>query len=148
MIEGGGQAYRLGGGPGVIVDLDQAALFCDRAEQHVGASPAIALAAAQRALASLPAGTALADEPYAEWADPARDEVRLLLCRARLAAAEAALATGDARSAMADAGQAMSADPLDEQAHRLHGGRGGGRRARQGADGVRGAQRQAGGNFC
>jgi DNA-binding SARP family transcriptional activator/tetratricopeptide (TPR) repeat protein len=120
VIEGGSQVYRLGGAPGVVVDLDQATSFCDRAEQNIAASPAVALAAAERALASIAAGTALADEPYAVWADPAREEVRVLLRRARLAAAEAAVGTGDAQRAMELAGQAMTADPLDEQAHRAY----------------------------
>jgi DNA-binding SARP family transcriptional activator/tetratricopeptide (TPR) repeat protein len=120
IIEGGSQVYRLGGVPGVVVDLDQAASFCDRAELNVATAPAVALAAAERALASMTAGTALADEPYAAWADPAREEVRVLLRRARLAAAAAALGTGDARRAMEHARQAMAADALDEHAHRAY----------------------------
>jgi hypothetical protein len=35
-----------------------------------------------------------ADEPYADWADPAREQMRELLRRVRLVAAEAALTTG------------------------------------------------------
>ena len=120
VIEGGSQVYRLGGAPCVVVDLDQVASFCDRAEHNIATAPAVALAAAERALAFMPAGTALADEPYAAWADPARDEVRELLRRARLAAAEAALGTGDARRAMEHARQAIAADSLDEHAHRAY----------------------------
>jgi DNA-binding SARP family transcriptional activator len=54
------------------------------------------------------------------WADPAREQVRELLHRARLAAAEAALATGDPRLAADYAAAAMTADPLDEAAHRWY----------------------------
>ncbi|HTS98567.1 MAG TPA: AAA family ATPase [Streptosporangiaceae bacterium] len=120
VVLGGRRAYRLGAGPGVSVDLDQAASFCERSEHTLDTAPALALAAAERALGLLSAGTALADEPYAAWADPARDEVRALLRRARLAAAAAALATGAGLAAMGYAEQAMTADPLDEQAHRWY----------------------------
>ena len=120
VILGGRPGYRLAGGPAVSVDLDAAAGYCDQAERKVDATAAVALAAAQRALRLLAAGTALADEPYATWADPARDEARSLLRRARLVAAEAALATGDAPSAARFAEAAMAADPLDEAAHRWY----------------------------
>ena len=96
-ILGGRDGYRLADGPAVSVDLDIAAGYCEQAERKVAATAAVALAAAQRALQLLAAGTALAEEPYATWADPARDEVRGLLRRARLVAAEAALATGETR---------------------------------------------------
>ena len=120
IIDGGGHIYRLGGGSGIVVDLDQAARLCDRADHQLGAGPALALAAAERVLEVLGAQTALADHPYATWADPAREEVRILLRRARLAAAAAALATGAAQAAMDHAGQAVAADPLDEPAHRQY----------------------------
>ena len=68
----------------------------------------------------LSAGTAIGDEPYANWADPARERVRELLRRVRLVAAEAALATGDPRLAAGYAEAAMAADPLDEAAHRWY----------------------------
>ena len=117
-ILGGKQAYQLAGGPLVSVDIDEAAQLCDRAERQVSAAPAVALAATDRALSLLSAGGALTDEPYASWADPARDEVRVLLRRARVTAARAALRTGATRSAMDYAELAMTADPLDEEAHR------------------------------
>src|SRR5215472_9553564 len=117
-IIGGRRSYQLADGPLVSVDIDEAAHLCDRAGRQVAAAPAVALTAAERALALLSPGAALTDEPYASWADPARDEVRVLLRRARLTAAEAALGTGDARSAMGYAELAMTSDPLDEQAHR------------------------------
>ena len=118
-ILGGRQAYQLADGPLVSVDIDEAAQLCDRAGRNAAGAPAVALAAAERALGLLSAGAALTDEPYASWADPARDEVRVLLRRARLTAAQAALETGDARPAMGYAELAMTADPLDEEAHRL-----------------------------
>src|SRR6185312_4535869 len=79
---------------------------------------AVALAAAERATELLASEVALADEPYAEWARPARDELRELQRRARLVAAQAALSTGDGRAAARHAQAAMAADPLDEAAHR------------------------------
>ena len=120
VIQGGRQGYRLGVGPGVGVDLDAAARYCDRAERTVRTAAAVAMAAAERALGLLSAGTALADEPYAAWADPAREELNRLLRRGRLIAAEAALATGDAPAAVRYAEAAMAADPLDEAAHRWY----------------------------
>ena len=102
------------------MDLDAAARFCDQAEGKLATAAAVALAAAERAHELLSAGTAVGDEPYADWADPAREQVRELLRRVRLAAAEAALATGDPRLAAGYAEAAMAADPLDEAAHRWY----------------------------
>jgi DNA-binding SARP family transcriptional activator/tetratricopeptide (TPR) repeat protein len=117
LIQGGRAGYRLAA-PDVVVDLDEAARFCAQAEGKLEHAAAVALAAAERALMLLSAGTALGEEPYAEWADPAREQVRGLLRRARLAAAEAALATGEPRRAAGYAEAAVAADPLDEAAHR------------------------------
>jgi DNA-binding SARP family transcriptional activator len=118
FIQGGRAGYRLADGPGIAVDLDTAARFCDQAEGKLATAAAVALAAAERAHELLSAGTAIGDEPDADWADPAREQVRELLRRVRLAAAEAALATGDPRLAAGYASAAMAADPLDETAHR------------------------------
>ena len=120
VILGGRPGYRLAGSAEVSVDLDTAARYCEHAERKLGASPAIALAAAEQAIGLLSAGTALADEPYSSWVDPARDELRELLRRARLAAAEAALAISDGRAAVRYAEAATVADPFDEAAHRWY----------------------------
>ena len=120
LIQGGRAGYRLTAGPGIVVDLDTAARFCEQAEGKLATAAAVALAAAERAHELLAAGTAIGDEPYADWADPAREQVRELLRRVRLAAAEAALATGDPRLAAGYAEAAMAADPLDEAAHRWY----------------------------
>ena len=118
LIQGGRTGYRLTAGPGIVVDLDTAARLCEQAEGKLATAAAVSLAAAERAHELLAAGTAIGDEPYADWADPAREQVRELLRRVRLAAAEAALATGDPRLAAGYAEAAMAADPLDETAHR------------------------------
>ena len=120
LIQGGRAGYRLAAGPDVVVDLDAAAGFCEQAEGKLGTAAAVALAAAERAHELLSAGTAIGDEPYADWADPAREQVRELLRRVRLAAAEASLATGDPRRAAGFAEAAVAADPLDEAAHRWY----------------------------
>jgi DNA-binding SARP family transcriptional activator len=120
VIEGGKAGYRLGGEQAVTVDLDVASRLCDQAERKLTDAPAVALAAATRAADLLAAGVAIADEPYADWADAARDRLRTLLRRARLTAAQAALDTGDARLSARYAESAMAADGLDEQAHRLY----------------------------
>ena len=120
LIQGGRAGYRLAACPGIVVDLDAAARLCDQAEGKLLTAAAVALAAAERAHEPLSAGTAIGDEPYADWADPARERVRGLLRRVRLAAAEAALATGDPRLAAGYAEAAMAADPFDEAAHRWY----------------------------
>ena len=102
------------------MDLDTAAGFCEQAEGKLGTAAAVALAAAERAHELLSAGTAISDEPYADWADRAREQLRELLRRVRLAAAEASLATGDPRRAASFAEAAVAADPLDEAAHRWY----------------------------
>jgi DNA-binding SARP family transcriptional activator/tetratricopeptide (TPR) repeat protein len=119
VIEGGRAGYRLGGELAVAVDLDLAARLCDQAERKLSTAPAVALAAAGRAVDLLSAGAAVADEPYAAWADAARDELRAQLRRARLTAAQAALSTSEAGLAARYADAAMTADGLDEAAHRL-----------------------------
>ena len=120
VIQGGRAGYRLGDESAVSVDLDMAARLCDQAERKLPAQPAAARAAAERACDLLSAGIAIADEPYASWAEPARDESRSLLRRARLAAADAALETGDPAIAVRYAEAAMIADGLDEAAHRVY----------------------------
>lgn len=118
VIRGGRPGYRLADGSDVSVDLDVAARYCDQAEHRLSGAAAVALAGAERAIELLAGEVALADEPYAAWAQPARDELRELLRRARLVAAEAALSTGDGRGAARHAQAAVAADPLDEAAHR------------------------------
>ena len=120
LIQGGRAGYWLAAGPDVVVDLDAAAGFCEQAEGKLGTAAAVALAAAERAHELLSAGTAISDEPYADWADRAREQLRELLRRVRLAAAEASLATGDPRRAASFAEAAVAADPLDEAAHRWY----------------------------
>src|ERR1022692_2842590 len=120
VICGGHQGYQLGGAPGIVVDLDEAARLTSRAERELGTTPALARTAAERAVGLLSPGTALAEEPYAAWAEPAREELRGLLRRARHALARALLETGDAHSAARAAGDAIADDPFDEGAHRLY----------------------------
>ena len=120
IIVGGRHGYRLAGEPEVGVDLDAAARCCEEAKRKLPAAPAIALAAAEQAIGLLSADIALAEEPYATWADPAREQLRQLLRRARLTAAEAALAIGEASSAARYAEAALAADPLDEAACRWY----------------------------
>lgn len=119
VIRGGRSGYQLGGAPGVVVDLDSAARLTGRAEQELAMTPALARVAAERAVGLLSPGTALAEEPYAAWAEPARGELSGLLRRARHVAARALLATGDAHVAARVAGDAMAEDQFDEAAHRL-----------------------------
>ncbi len=120
IIVGGRHGYRLAGEPEVDVDLDAAARCCERAKRKLPAAPAIALAAAEQAIGLLSADIALAEEPYATWADPTREQLRQLLRLARLTAAEAGLVIGEASSAVRYAEAALAADPLDETACRWY----------------------------
>src|SRR5689334_8432002 len=85
VIVGDRDGYQLGGPDAVAVDLDVAAAHLAEARRRAaGGEPALVVAAAQSALAELAAGDggdsgsvgggALADEPYADWAEPARTE--------------------------------------------------------------------------
>jgi DNA-binding SARP family transcriptional activator len=49
-IRGGRSGYRLGETPDVGVDLDAAARLCEQAERGIARAPAVALAAAERAI--------------------------------------------------------------------------------------------------
>ncbi|HEY7324494.1 MAG TPA: AAA family ATPase [Streptosporangiaceae bacterium] len=120
IIRGGRSGYRLGDAGDVSVDLDVAARLCDQAERSLARTPAVALAAADRAIVMLADGPGLADEPYLAWADAVRDEARQLQRRGRLAAAEAALATAEPARAARYAEAAMTADSLDEAAYRWY----------------------------
>ncbi len=128
-ILGGRDGYRLGDPPAILVDLDEAAAHLAEAERRLADGElAFASLAAGRALQLLGDGSALADEAYAEWAEPARIELADLARRARHAAAEAANRSGDHAEAVTIAGKAVEADPFDEVACRLlmraHAGRG------------------------
>ena len=70
MIRGGRQGYQLAGSPAIMIDLDEAARLTGHAERKLGMAPAVAAAAAERAVEILSPGTALAEEPYAAWAEP------------------------------------------------------------------------------
>jgi DNA-binding SARP family transcriptional activator len=119
VIRGGRQGYQLAGSQAIVIDLDEAARLISHAERELGMAPAVAGAAAERAVEILSPGTALSEEPDAAWAEPARGELRGLLRRARHALAEAAQATGDADLAARVAADAIADDPFDEGAHRL-----------------------------
>ena len=117
-IAGDRQGWRFVAGARVEVDLDEAERLAGEAEARLGGEPALALAAAERALALGGRGPFLADEPDADWAMEARREAGRLTARARRLAWEAALAVGDPARALAHARAAAAADPLDEPAWR------------------------------
>jgi DNA-binding SARP family transcriptional activator len=112
------QGWRFVAGARVEIDLEEAERLAGEAEARLAGQPALALAAAERALALLGRGPFLADEPDADWAMPARREADRLGARARRLAWEAALAVGDPAHALAHARAATDADPLDESAWR------------------------------
>ena len=115
-IAGGRDGYRLGE---VAVDLDEATALVRQAQRGLAAGqPGFAVVAATRALDLLGDGTALVEEAYTDWAEPARAEAAALTRQARYAGAEAALATGDAASTVDFAAPALRSDGSDEIAAR------------------------------
>jgi DNA-binding SARP family transcriptional activator len=117
-IAGDRRGWRFVAGQRVVVDLDEAERLTAEAEARLEDEPALALAAAGQALDLLGRGPVMADEPDADWAEPARREAERLAGRARRAAWRAALAVGDLGGALEHARAAVAADPLDETAHR------------------------------
>jgi len=118
VIAGDRLGWRFVAGPGVEVDLVEAERLAGEAAARLGGEPALALAAAERAVALLGRGPFLADEPDADWAMPARRDAERLAAQARQLAWEAALAVGDPTRALAHARSATAADSLDEPAWR------------------------------
>ena len=119
VIDGDRDGYQLGRPPAVAVDLDDAARWADEAGRRLAdAEPALAAAAATRAVDLLCADEVLADEPAAEWVESARSECAELLARARRVLADAALGTRDHAVAASAAAAAIAADPYDERAVR------------------------------
>jgi DNA-binding SARP family transcriptional activator len=118
VIAGDRHGWRFVAGPRVEIDLEEATRLAGEAGARLPAEPALALAAAERALALLGRGPFLADEPDADWALPARREAERLAARARRLAWDAALAVGDHARALAHADAATTVDPLDEAAWR------------------------------
>ena len=139
-VVGGHDGYTLGSEVGV--DVDVAESLTQRAEQELGAGhTGLALVPAEQACLLLGQGRALEDEPYADWAEPARRAQVALLRRARLAYAGAALAAGEPLQAVATATSGVADDPLDERdGPPSHAGSPGCRRAGPGARGVRPAR--------
>jgi DNA-binding SARP family transcriptional activator len=118
VIVGGRGWYRLG--DAVSVDLDDAADLVAGVESClVRGQPGQGLPAAEWAIRLLDRGQVLADQPGADWAEPARARQAALLRRARHAAAECALGTGDPGRAQLRAESAIGADSLDEAAYRM-----------------------------
>jgi DNA-binding SARP family transcriptional activator len=118
VLAGGRQGWRFVTGPRVEVDLEEAGRLADEAGARLAAEPALALAAAERALDLLGRGSFLADEPDADWALPPRREADRLTARCRRLAWDAALALADLARALAHARAAVTADPFDEPAWR------------------------------
>jgi DNA-binding SARP family transcriptional activator len=113
-----GWRFVAGRSPRVVVDLDEAERLAAEAEARLDDEPALAVAAAGRALDLLGRGPVMADEPDADWAEPVRRDAERLAGRVRRAAWRAALAVGDLGGALEHARAAVAADPLDETAHR------------------------------
>jgi DNA-binding SARP family transcriptional activator len=115
-IVGRRNVYRLG--RVISVDLFEAAELVAEAEARLAGEPAVAVAAARRALDVLAGGEVLPEQPDADWAEYARKVHADQLRRARHVVAEGALRTGDLPAALAAAEAAVAADAIDEVAYR------------------------------
>ncbi|HXJ65636.1 MAG TPA: AAA family ATPase [Actinomycetota bacterium] len=116
-VAGGRDGYRLGAGS-VDVDVEVAGRLAAEARARLATDePALALAAANRAI-DLLAGGVLDGEPDAGWADDVRAEAEHIRHDARRTAWRAAPAAGDPEAARAAAEAGVRADPLDEEAAR------------------------------
>jgi DNA-binding SARP family transcriptional activator/tetratricopeptide (TPR) repeat protein len=117
VIVGDRRGYRLGAAQ---VDIDEAArLVAESGRRLDTGAPALAAAAAARALELLGSGSALLGEPDVDWVDALRAEVRGLVGSARHRGAEAALRIGRGRAAVDLCVAAVADDRFDETAHRL-----------------------------
>jgi DNA-binding SARP family transcriptional activator len=118
-IGGGRTGYRLVPQARFEVDLEEAELLVAEAEARLAAGePAVARAAAGRALDLCGNGSLLEEDPYAEWAEEARAAAAGVHRRARRSAYRAALDLHDIEEAANLAEAAIAADPLDEDAYR------------------------------
>jgi DNA-binding winged helix-turn-helix (wHTH) protein len=77
-IAGDRRGWRFAAGQRVVVDLDEAERLTAEAEARLEDEPALAAAAADQALELLGRGPVMADEPDADWAEPARREAERL----------------------------------------------------------------------
>jgi LuxR family maltose regulon positive regulatory protein len=110
-----GDRLRLAGGDHLDVDAWTFRRRLDEAER--AASPAAAVATWLTAL-PLRRGPFLADLPYAEWADAARDEMEARFVAAAVRAGEL-LARSDPARALELAGRALDVDRYSERAYRV-----------------------------
>ncbi|MGH2734002.1 MAG: ATP-binding protein [Actinomycetota bacterium] len=118
-IEHGESGYRLIRGAHLEVDLDVMERAVAESEaRRVAGESGLARSAAERALELASRGPLLEDEPYAQWATPARASAERLVGRARRSVWQAALVQSDFEGALTVALAALEADPLDEESCR------------------------------
>jgi WD40 repeat protein/DNA-binding SARP family transcriptional activator len=110
--------YRLQLAEDVVVDLEQAAVDVERAEQALAAHERVTacdLAARARAVLARP----LLPGIESPWADSKRRELSQLLLRSLATQAEARLISGELQHAGMAAEEAVALDPFRESSHRL-----------------------------
>ena len=105
---------------GYVLDADRVSVDVVEARAHVGRAcrerAAPALASADAALALSVRGRLLEDEPYAAWAQQARDDWSVCVTRLHVCASRAALVGGDPDRAVRHATAAVAHDPVSETA--------------------------------
>lgn len=113
LIRTGPGGYSLNAGPGCWVDTEAFLAAADDGRALLADRPAQALACFRDAL-ELWHGEPLAEDTYAEWAQPDRRRLSLALLDVLDSAAAAALACNDPASASTWAEQAAGREPLRE----------------------------------
>ena len=117
VLAASGRAYGIADGA-CTVDLDEAGALLDEAAGRLASGePALAAAAARRALQLLGGPPALPDEPDADWVLRVRRRADDLRRRTRHLLAEAVTSSEPAEAARV-AADAVAADPYDERAVR------------------------------
>lgn len=116
-VLGDRSGYRLAS-TSVVTDLDQAGALVREALARQEREPATSATSAARALALLEVGPPVAEEPGAEWAEPARTRATQLRRTARHVLSGVSTALAEHEAAVRAATEATEADPYDERAHR------------------------------
>ena len=112
VTEHGG--YRLDSSR-VTIDLDE---FDDLLREASASDPIRALRLFESAR-QIPRGEPFEDEPYADWAAPAREAYTLRRVQALIDAGRLALLTGEANTAFTYAEEAVALNPLAEAAYQI-----------------------------
>lgn len=118
VLERRHENYRLVDDVAVWVDVDEFERRCQDGRRADRDGDTRRARASYAAADGLYEGDLLADDPYAEWAAPSRDSLRLQMIDVQCRLAGLHAAEGDHASAVLIARRALAADPCNEELHR------------------------------